>query len=203
MANINAEASRIWEALTTPLYDELISRNKGNRERYLVYVKKLQEKYPGCRLRYPVSASVSGIGSGSEQPWNAAHGSNHYVDFLETEKRCQLNNSYKDLNIGTGHGTYMYGFEALKEALKRKAVEEKQAANMAKRIQEAQNKAERNRLSKIPIGNLLGLNNKNEPNMLKFEPTKNGLNNRSKELNGLFRKSRRNRKSRKTRKGRK
>jgi len=198
-----ASAEAIYGEVPTPLYDELKSQhvwhdNNGNRERYREYVKRLQEKYPGCRISYPMNASTTGIGRGSEQPWNAAAGQNHYASFYESEKRCQLTNSYPNITRYSS----MPGFNSLKQILKNKAKKEQNNANMTRRIQEAKNKEERVRLSKIPTGNLLGLNKKNEPNMIKFEPTKNGLNNRSKELNGLFRKSRKNRKTntRKTRK---
>jgi hypothetical protein len=197
MANANA----IWSGIPTPLYDELKSQHlwhdsKGNKERYDIYVKRLKEKYPGCSVRVPTYRNV-------EQPWNAAAGQNHLGAFFESEKLCQLNRLYKGVsNFRTGTGP-LNGLSSLNQVLKRKAAEEKQYVNRQRKIQEAQNKAERLRLSKIPTGNLLELNKKNEPDMLRFEPTKNGLNNRSRELNGLFRKSRKNRKSRTTRKGRK
>jgi hypothetical protein len=196
MANINAEATRIWEAVPTPLYDELKSKHSwgdnGNEERCREYAtKKFPEKYPGCPfVNWPPNQQEFGDGQ------------NHYNAVLVSEKLCKLKESYNDI-IPIRRFTQVDGVFSLAQVLKVRADKEKQAANTAKRIQNAQNNAERKRLSKIPTGNLLGLNTKNEPNMIKFEPTKNGLNNRSKELNGLFRKSRKNRKSRKTRKSRK
>ena len=58
----------------------------------------------------------------------------------------------------------------------------------------------------VKIGNLLNINKSKEPNLLSFEPTKQGLKNRGKELEGLFggRKTRRRRNhKRKTRRSRK
>lgn len=62
------------------------------------------------------------------------------------------------------------------------------------------------RYSKVPRANLLQLNKSTEPNLLSFEATKEGLNKRAKELEGLFGGKRKNRtykkqkKSKKTRK---
>jgi hypothetical protein len=55
--------------------------------------------------------------------------------------------------------------------------------------QEAKNQRSRNEKRKLENyrkSNLLELNKVYEPNLLSFEPTKNGLNKRAKELEGLF-----------------
>ena len=189
-----------------PLYDELKSKHKWgdkNQERYREFVTRFIKNNPGCPfVNDPPGQQEFGDGE------------NHYYAMYVSEKLCKLKESYNDIIPIKWHTGQVDGVVSLaqvlkvrankeKELLKRKAADEKWLANLSRRKQEAKNKAERFRLSKIPTGNLLGLNKKNEPNMIKFQPTKNGLNNRSKELNGLFRKSRKNRKSRKTRKGRK
>ena len=165
-----------------------ISRNNPNfidYEIYREYVKKLKATYPTCKLG---GRSQSGINIGSDitpltsgmtgpvaQSFESSKGYTYYRAFEDTEKRCFL--------------------QPFVEA-RQKAEAEQEKIKKQKKIA---NNYEKRRLAKVPMGNLLGLNKSPEPNLLGFGPTKNGLNARAKELEGLFGGRRKTRRARKHR----
>jgi hypothetical protein len=211
---IEKKAATIWAAVPTPLSDELNKlqnyRFEFDEKDYREYLKKFKEKYPGCSVEEPTD-------SGVHQPFHHSKGGNYYAYFLASEKQCQLKITYKDdiedylkhsgiTMTRLSGGSYTPTIEQWKlMSPKELAIVLQYKEDKSLKLQKMKNNAERNRYSKVPMGNLLQLNKQrnNGLNLLKFEPTQAGLNERGKELKGLYRKSRKNRKSRKTRKNRK
>jgi hypothetical protein len=127
------------------------------------------------RRQLEAAAVAATLSRGFHQPFTASRGQNYFRLFDETEKSCFL--------------------QPFIEARKKAEAEQEKI----KKEKKVRNNYEKRRLAKVPMGNLLGLNKPPQPNLLSFEPTKNGLNARAKELAGLFggrRKTRRGRKHR-------
>ena len=144
---------------------------------YNGYIKRLKETYPKCKIEaHDITPLVPGSGYGYvAQNWASSRGRNYYRLFAETEKRCFL--------------------QPFVEA-RQKAEAEQEKIKKQKKVR---NNYEKRRLAKVRMGNLLGLNKSPEPNLLGFGPTKNGLNARAKELEGLFGGRRKTRRARKHR----
>ena len=211
MSNSNARAIKIWEETPTPLYDELISKleiqpshsphpqyscSKNNQDLFWSYVEKL-----GARafFKEPTNPSTSGVGGPEAQPLCFTNGmlnGNYLRAFKDSEKASKLRNIYlKNIPEASSvmklknklysqklKGLNIKNLNDFKKFVKTENDININIQNMQKRI----NNNETKRLSKVPTGNLLKLNKPAEPNLLSFEPTKQGLNNRGKELSGLF-----------------
>jgi hypothetical protein len=231
LSNLDAKATKIWEETPTPLYDELVSNleiqpsdsphrqyscSKNNQDLFWSYVEKIGGR---AFFKVPTNPSTSGVGQREEKPLCYMNNNwNEYLSaFQDSERAFKLRNIYlknisqpsrimKLKNMLISQKLKDFNIKNLNDFKKFVKTENDiniNIQNMQKRI----NNNETRRLSKIPTGNLLKLNKSKEPNLLSFEPTKQGLNNRGKELAGLFggRKTRRSRKlqKRKTRRSRK
>jgi hypothetical protein len=207
----------------TPVFDELMTKvypfnrwvNDGKDQSiYYEYVKKLRNTYPKCNFKdTELEAKQSGnLGPFSvHQPFRASRGGNYYTLFRQVETKCFLQpyieaRENAEARQNSDIPGYTKGEIARLKTLSSLQSREgrlaslrmKQLSYMRKHINRMK-QAEESRLRHIPKGNLLELNKLHEPNLLSFEPTKNGLNKRAKELEGLFG-GRRTKKSRKTKK---
>jgi hypothetical protein len=195
------------------------SCSKNNQDLFWSYVEKIGGR---AFFKVPTNPSTSGVGGPQEKP--LCYMNNNWYEYLnafkDSEKAFKLRNIYlknipepsrimklknmfysKELK-----GLNIKNINDLKKFFKTKTEINIKIKNMQNRSKKARNNAETKRLSKVPTGNLLNINKSKEPNLLSFEPTKQGLNNRGKELEGLFggRKTRRRRNhKRKTRRTRK
>ena len=178
----------------TPVFNELVTKvsNEGpvgavypvgklnsisrDTDIYNGYIKRLKETYPKCKIEgHDITPLVSSSGGRVAQNWASSRGWNYYRLFADTEKRCFL--------------------QPFVEA-RQKAEAEQEKIKKQKKVR---NNYDKRRLAKVRMGNLLGLNKSPEPNLLGFGPTKNGLNARAKELEGLFGGRRKTRRARKHR----
>ena len=166
---------------------------------YDEYVKKLKNTYPKCinidKEIQPLDHGISGMVA---QPFSASLGTNYYRLFDEVEKKCFLQ-PYTEARQNFERRQKLT--KLLKEGISRQVLRalSKNELNILQQMrreqelmrieQEAKNQRNRNEKRKLENyrkSNLLELNKVYEPNLLSFEPTKNGLNKRAKELEGLF-----------------
>ncbi len=188
--DFSKEARKIWNSTPTPVFDAFTKELRGNSPHgefppdgvpqsvFDKYQEILTQTYPKCRT----GVVAIDLASGTVQPYEASHGWNYYNKLGEVERLC--NNGGKNLiNI--------------ESELRQAFVNAEMARFIAQRN-------EQTRFSQVPTGNLLGLDEPEIPNLLRFEPTKEGLNAREEELAGLFGggKKRNTRKSTRRRKNR-
>lgn len=198
--NQKDEAMRIFNETPTPIYDEFmreknaIAKNYKGRNNleaieklFYIYADKLKSKYPGCKITFPTSSS------GQHQAFSASQGQNYFLQLQKSEKACQL-----DLSDTYGQPLWIDIQRGLDEAERKRVNAYKEELLKEGKYIYKTKEAEKKRFASVKQGNLLGLSNKPEVNLLQFGPTKEGLNAREKELKNLFGgKTRKNRKTRK------
>jgi len=200
--------------MSTPIYDELISKleiqsssfastyykcSKNNQDLFWSYVEKVGNRQ---LFKEPTNPSTSGVGGPEAQPLCFTNGVMN-GNYLRAFEKFELQQMYKKL---AANAKVISNAEYKKAAANRKAKwneNTKAAADMkiARNAQEAEMRFRQN--LRGPLINMNTPHPNKQENLLSFEPTKQGLNNRGKELEGLFggRRTRRRRgqKKRKTR----
>lgn len=224
--NITTKGMAIWESIPTPLYNEMISSKTGdmvkNENNFWSYVQRLKDIYPQCKVDVDPRGPYSSKSGNTFQRFEASKGGNYYNDFLRQEKACQIQQIYKRVNIVPAafyRGRYMKNnikeipiqtttdlYQYLEEKEKEdKRIEMNRLANEEEHRKRKEDE-EKARYAGVKQGNLLGLYQEPEINLLSFGATKEGLNSRIAELSNLNfytggkKKTRRSRKSKKTRK---
>jgi hypothetical protein len=189
---------RKYYSYPTPMYDKMLEEmkeqpgsrpgskgdlkyecSKENTDIFWKYLDKIGREH----FEDPKGSSQSGVGITPAQAFCFTSGliNSNYLIALQTAERNKL--------YGYGSANNLIkGYQSVHNLVGKKSEKYKRNQSRKKQI-------ERNRYSKVKTGNLLGLKNKrNDPNLLTFGPTEEGMKSRGNELEGLFGGKRRTRK---------
>ena len=177
LEQIGQEAREFWNNIPTPIYDEFKAGPQTQKD-FREYTNKLNKTYQNCKFfgkaqsrLWPSSESIMATYEGFGDRWINA--------YKNAEKACQ-NNDPSILCVEDLVQKYIKNEQQIFNSKQKGKLNKIRAISDKKKI-------EANRYKKVRTANLLQLNApKPEPNLLSFEPTQAGLNDRARQLEGLF-----------------